>query len=130
LGYLLDTNVLINLIDGDADLRAARSRFGDAGYLSVISTVELHAGALVDGRVDSEISRRIAEIVDSLIELPFTSNEAEAYARMIGAVGFARRLIIDRMIAATAVTNGLTLVTANPRDFRGIPGLTIEDWSN
>jgi predicted nucleic acid-binding protein len=33
------------------------------------------------------------------------------------------------MIAATAVTYGLTLATLNARDFHGIPLLTVEDWS-
>ena len=129
MGYLLDTNVLIDLVEGGRDFATAHSRFDEGGFLSVISTVELHAGAVVDGRVDPEMKRRIAEIVESFVELPFTSAEAEAYARTIAVIGFARRVIIDRMIAVTALTNGLTLVTANPRDFRAIPGLRVEDWS-
>jgi predicted nucleic acid-binding protein len=129
LGYLLDTNVLIDLVEGGRDFATAHSRFDEGGFLSVISTVELHAGAAVDGRVDPEMKRRIAEIVESFVELPFTSAEAEAYARTIAVIGFARRVIIDRMIAVTALTNDLTLVTANPRDFRAIPGLRVEDWS-
>ena len=76
------------------------------------------------------MTRRIAEIIDSLIELPFTSSEAQTYAGVIEAIGFSRRMIIDRMIAVTALTNNLTLLTANSRDFRNIPGLRIEDWSN
>lgn len=127
MGYLLDTNVLIDLVEGRSG--SAGLRFRESGYLSVISTVELHAGALIDGRVDTEMQRRIAEIVDSFTELPFTSGEAEAYARTIAVTGFSRRMIIDRMIAVTALTNGLTLVTSNARDFRNIPGLAIEDWS-
>jgi predicted nucleic acid-binding protein len=129
LGYLLDTNVLIDLVEGGRDFATAHSRFDEGGFLSVISTVELHAGAVVDGRVDPDMKRRIAEIVESFVELPFTSAEAEAYARTIAVIGFARRVIIDRMIAVTALTNDLTLVTANPRDFRAIPGLRVEDWS-
>ena len=129
MGYLLDTNVLIDLVEGGRDFATAHSRFDEGGFLSVISTVELHAGAVVDGRVDPDMKRRIADIVESFVELPFTSAEAEAYARTIAVIGFARRVIIDRMIAVTALTNGLTLVTANPRDFRAIPGLRVEDWS-
>ncbi|WP_155263493.1 PIN domain-containing protein [Sphingomonas segetis] len=129
MGYLLDTNVLIDLVEGGRDFATAHSRFDEGGFLSVISTVELHAGAAVDGRVDPEMKRRIAEIVESFVELPFTSAEAEAYARTIAVIGFSRRVIIDRMIAVTALTNDLTLVTANPRDFRAIPGLRVEDWS-
>lgn len=35
----------------------------------------------------------------------------------------------DGQIAAIARVNELTLVTANPRDFRRFEGLSIEDWS-
>jgi predicted nucleic acid-binding protein len=32
----------------------------------------------------------------------------------------------DALIAATAIQHRLTLVTRNPRDYRGIPGLKVE----
>ena len=66
------------------------------------------------------------ELVEAL---PFTMAEVGAYSAIIGACGFSRRLIVDRMIAATAIARDLTLVTLNPRDFRGIPGLKVADWS-
>jgi len=34
----------------------------------------------------------------------------------------------DGQIAAVAVVNGLTLVTANVRDFRHVEGLRVENW--
>jgi tRNA(fMet)-specific endonuclease VapC len=34
----------------------------------------------------------------------------------------------DGQIAAIAMVNGLTLVTANVRDFRRVDGLRVEDW--
>jgi tRNA(fMet)-specific endonuclease VapC len=36
---------------------------------------------------------------------------------------------MDLQIAATALQYGGTVVTRNIRDFKAIPGLTIEDWS-
>ena len=35
---------------------------------------------------------------------------------------------IDLLIAAHALSPSLTLVTANAREFAGVPGLAIENW--
>ncbi len=35
---------------------------------------------------------------------------------------------LDLLIAATALTHGLTLVTHNTQDFVNVPGLRIVDW--
>jgi tRNA(fMet)-specific endonuclease VapC len=37
---------------------------------------------------------------------------------------------VDGQIAAIAKSNGLTLVTANVRDFRRFDGLKVENWSS
>jgi tRNA(fMet)-specific endonuclease VapC len=35
----------------------------------------------------------------------------------------------DLLIAAQALRSGSTLVTANVREFRRVPGLAVEDWT-
>ena len=72
---------------------------------------------------------RLERLLKGVEEIELTGREVAAYASIIAARGFSRRLVVDRMIAATALANDLTLATLNPRDFRNIPGLTIEDWS-
>lgn len=65
------------------------------------------------------------------IALPFDESVADIYAQLTAAL---RKLgkpkpTVDLFIAATAKTNGLTLATLNTKDFEGIPGILVEDWS-
>ena len=66
---------------------------------------------------------------ESLDILAFGLDEASAYGRIISALGFSRGKIVDRMIAAQAIIADATLATLNARDFRGISGLQVDDWS-
>src|SRR5438270_3967707 len=101
----------------------------DTAFVSVVTRVELIPGLFVSGRRDETRAKRLTAFLEGVEELPFASTEVEAYEGIIAVKGFSRRLIVDRMIAATALVNGLSLATLNPRDFRDLPQLTIEDWS-
>jgi len=81
------------------------------------------------------------------------NNHVQAYARLVSAVemialfpivpfdlrceGLLQQLRVARLgvgtmdlkIAAVALTNGLTLLTRNSRDFGRVAGLAIADWS-
>ncbi len=37
---------------------------------------------------------------------------------------------VDGQIAAIASTNGLPVVTANPKDFKGFKGLSVVNWAS
>ena len=101
----------------------------DTAFLSAVSRVELVPGLFASGTRDHTRAERLTAFLEEVEELPFASTEVEAYEAIIAAKGFSRRLVVDRMIAATALANDLALATLNPRDFRDLPGLTIEDWS-
>jgi predicted nucleic acid-binding protein len=128
LPLLLDTNVVIDLLEDVPSTIERVSRI-DGQFLSVISHVELEAGLYRDGSFSADRRARFDGLLQQFEELDFTTREAAAYSAIIAARGFSRRLVADRMIAATAITHGLTLATLNRRDFRDIPGLTVEDWS-
>lgn len=69
-----------------------------------------------------------ADLVNAFFEavpvLPFDRKAALCY----GELPFIRHRF-DRLIAAQALALDVTLVTANPRDFRDIPDLCVEDWT-
>jgi predicted nucleic acid-binding protein len=129
LPLLLDTSVAVELLDG-VERTIERVAELDGQFLSVVSWVELEAGVHRSGSSPTQRRIRLDGFLEQVEVLDFTRREVEAYSSIIAAQGFSRRLVSDRMIAATAIAHDLGLATLNPRDFRGIPGLTIEDWSS
>ncbi|MEO9140269.1 MAG: PIN domain-containing protein [Jatrophihabitans sp.] len=110
---LLDTSVLIGE-DAPGDVEAA---------ISVASITELHFGVLV-AKDDDERGRRadrLAAVESTFDPLPITVEVARAWGRLAAAVtyrgGKPRRRQIDLAIAATALTEGVPLLTHNLADF-------------
>lgn len=123
---MLDTSVAIHLRDGDQAVRDRIFDLHDALLLSVISRVELEGG--LHG-ADEQPRRNRMEAMFSVVDvLPFGDGEAKVYGEMLNVVGFSRRKVIDRMIAAQAIAAGASLVTLNGADFRDIPGLSLIEW--
>ena len=60
--------------------------------------------------------------------LAFDDAAADAYRAIVEAAGYSRRKLLDRMIAAQALTHQATLVTLNPDDFTDVPGLRLLTW--
>lgn len=117
------------LREGEAAALERAELLNSPALLSILSVIELEGG--VPTAPEGAAARRMIldEMYDTLDILPFSDREAAAYRRIIEIAGFSRRLIVDRMIAATALANELVLATLNGRDFRDIPGLQLEDWS-
>lgn len=125
---MLDTNVAIHLRDGDAVVDERVDALSPPLLLSIVSRVELEAdlGRMEAGKGDRRA--RLDALLDAVPVLPFGSAEAQAYRGIVEACGFSRRKVLDRMIAAQAITAGATLVTRNGDDFRDIPGLKLLEW--
>jgi len=128
MALLFDTSALIPVRDNDPKVRDKLSSATGGLAMSAISLVELEGGVVKD---PSQADRR-RDLLELMLEgfdvLPFTEVEAGTYGIIVEQLGYSRRKLIDRMIAATALTYGLPLVTCNPRDFTGIPSLEIIDW--
>ena len=126
---LLDTSVAIALRDGHPHILDRVAELTTSPQLSVITVVELHGGVVRDQDPAQQRRRALDRMVQNFNVLAFGFDEAVAYGRIVAALGFSRRGIIDRMIAAQALVARATVATLNARDFREIPDLQIEDWS-
>lgn len=124
---VLDTSVVVG--HGSADPRDLPA----VGYITTVTLAELGAGPDA-ARVPAERRRRLARLRDveaGFEALPFDAVAARAFASVATALRADGRKAaaksFDAMIAAIALSYGLPVFTANPRDFRGIPGLRVHE---
>jgi tRNA(fMet)-specific endonuclease VapC len=130
VGYLVDTNVAIHLRDGDIKVIRKLAELPMQPAISVVTRVELEGGVYRDPAEAFLVRGRLDAMLEDFEELPFTTAEAIAYGRIVEQCGYSRSKLIDRMIAATAIVAEAALITLNARDFRDIPGLQLENWSD
>ena len=130
LCYLLDTNICIYVIKNRPEgLRERFNRNSGALAISAVSLAELHYGAEKSSRPSQNLDV-VARFVGCLNVLPFSTDCAAPYGQ-IRAELEARGTPIgpyDLMIAAPALSEDLTLVTNNLREFKRVTGLRVENW--
>jgi predicted nucleic acid-binding protein len=134
-GYLLDTNVLSETRKRKADsgvLSFLENAEATALYISVLTLGELRKGVAVKGRSDPGAAKSLGAWVDGL-EYSFAERvlgiDAPA-ARLWGEWSAERpRPVVDTLMAATAVSRGMTLVTRNVSDLRGIKVKLLNPWA-
>ena len=130
LTHLLDTDICIYTMKGRNRALAQRlDELSGKNAISDLTIFELYSGA---DRYQSPISRTniIDEFANRMTVLPFDSNAARiagplryklrSSGQMIGAY--------DLLIAATALSRNLTLMTNNVREYNRVDGLKVEKW--
>jgi tRNA(fMet)-specific endonuclease VapC len=126
--FLLDTNVLIHLRDGDETVSRKIVGLDGPVILSVVSRVELEGGVYRDPAQADTRRARLDVILGAMPTLAFDDVSAEAYRDIVRAAGYSRRKLLDRMIAAQALVHRAVLVTMNETDFADVPGLQLLAW--
>lgn len=128
MAFLIDTNIAIHARDGHDGILERLADHGGAVMLSAVSLAELQRGVRLP-TIDGMLRRdRLETLLESLPVVAFDASAARAYGDILATTRWIRRRDFDRMIAGHAISLGATLVTNNERDFRDIPGLTVENW--
>lgn len=133
MGVLIDASLLIEHERGRIDLqRRLDGREGEEFYLSVVTASELLHG--VHRATDAAVRAKRSVFVEAILErFPLLHADlatARTHARLWADLASAGQLIgpHDLWLAATALEYGLTLVTANLREFKRVPALVVESW--
>lgn len=128
--FILDTNIISDLVRHPQGRIAKRiHRVGEqAVCTSIIVAAELRFGAAKSG--STRLARQVERILSALEVLPLGEPADRQYASLrrhlekrgqpIGAN--------DMLIAAQALADDCTLVSANEREFARVPSLKVENW--
>ena len=129
--YLLDTNICIYVIKRRPPqvlARFQRCAVGDLG-LSTMTLAELEYGA-AKSQFPARNQAALAAFILPLDVVPFDAAAAIAYGPIRATLERQGTPIgaMDLLIAAHAVSLGVTLVTNNTREFGRVPGLQVDNW--
>jgi len=130
LAYLLDTNILSDLVRNPQGVIATQiTKAGeDTVCTSVIVAAELRYGATKSN--SAKLAERIDLILSALEILPLETPADRLYATLRHHLTCQGTPIgpNDLLIAAHALANDLTVITANLGEFSRVPGLKVENW--
>ena len=134
MAVLIDASILIEYERGRLNLeRHLTQRQQEEFFLSVVTASELLHG--VHRAVRPEVRTKRSAFVEALLErfplLPIALATARAHAQVWAELAAAGTMIgpNDLWLAATGLAHGLTMVTANVREFTRVPGLRVEAWA-
>ena len=135
-GFLLDTNVISETRRVRPDpgvIGFLNETHGERLFISGLTLGELRKGVEIKRRSDPEQALRLEDWVDGIGQ-KFADRvlavDADV-ARRWGEISADRpRPAIDTLIAATALVNGLTLVTRNSSDIVGIKLEVLNPWTD
>ena len=131
--YLLDTNILVYVLNARPHHQAVLERFDSEEpadlAVSSITLAELRFGIEKSARRAAN-RKALQRTLDALNVVPFDASAAEAYGAVRAGLEARGKPIgpLDTLIAAHAVSLGLTLVTNNEREFSNVPRLRVENW--
>lgn len=126
---MLDTDTVSYAIRGVGDVgQKIVERTPSELCISAITLAELRFG--VGRRKSRKLDRAVDGFVTNLAVVPFDGGCAMTFGRIASKLAESGALIgeTDTLIAAHAVTLGLTLVTNNEKHFTRVAGLKIVNW--
>ncbi|MGH3566749.1 MAG: type II toxin-antitoxin system VapC family toxin [Pseudonocardia sp.] len=131
---LLDTNVVSEAVRPRPDSHVLDLLAAAEGTAAIAAATwhELRYGVerLPRGRRRTALAEFVREVATRYPVVPYDDRAADWHAGERARLERAGKMrpFADGQIAATAATNGLTLITRNLSDFEGYVGLRVQSW--
>lgn len=129
--FLLDTDTIIYSLKGNEHVvKNLQNHLQDTLKISVITLMGLYCGAYKSQKIESNIAK-IKTLERALEIIPNHFEAAEIFGMLKSKLENKGLPIddFDLILASTALTHNLTLVTNNEKHFRRIDGLKLENWA-
>jgi tRNA(fMet)-specific endonuclease VapC len=127
--YLLDADTISYALRGQGHV-ADRILQHPPSELCVSSITLAELGFGAESKKSQKLRRAIRSFISDVAVVPFDEAAAERFA--VVAAGLARAGtpigVLDTLVAAQALSLGLTVVTNNARHFSRVQGLKVENW--
>jgi tRNA(fMet)-specific endonuclease VapC len=127
--FLLDTDICSAHLKHSSAVTGKFLQYSGRLHISTVTAGELYTWALRAKAPRKRLQSLLDFFADvAILDLtePIARRFGEVRAALLDAGTPAPDL--DLLIAATALSHGLTLVTHNVQDFVNVSGLVIEDW--
>jgi len=129
--FLLDTDTVIYSLKGNESVvKNLQKHLRDRLKISVITLMEMYYGAHKSQKVESNVAK-VKTLERALDVIPTDIETAEIFGMLKSK--FEKNGLslddFDLIIASTALTHNLTLVTNNEKYFKRIDGLKLENWA-
>ena len=132
MNLLLDTNICIYLIKQRPPSVLKRFDTYAAGTIGIssITVAELEFG-VQKSQYPSQNQQALDQFLLPLVILDFDHEAARAYGKLRAWLETRGRVIgaLDMLIAAHALSKGLSVATNNVREFSRVPGLKVLNWA-
>jgi len=126
---LLDTNICVAHLNGDARVQVPMQRHVNELAIPTLVAAELHYGFAKSARAAQNLPR-LRQFLASFAPIAFDAESAERAGQIrlqLESIG-RKTGAMDLLIGAVALRQNATLVTHNSKHFEDIPGIQLDDW--
>ena len=128
--YMLDSNTIGNLVRNDVSVTE---------HVASVDMASLCISSIVEGEIHYGLAKRpearrlalaVGEFLKRVETVPWDGRAAKHYGELRARLEKHGNVLstMDTLIAAHALSSGLTLVTGD-KAFQSIEGLSVEDWT-